>query len=147
MENQKSNDLFYVCSLIECIARKTNNKRCDVVNRMGEKMIRHLYDLADIYHSEDIRNVADDCIQKANITKGKFDNVGMCLYSVPSCWDIGKVYKRLILMACESGKDPITTLISVYNSKTSEKIDDYNSAFYYDSPANIFSYYLQPTVA
>ena len=31
-ENPKENDLFFTCSLIDYIARKTKNKRVDVVN-------------------------------------------------------------------------------------------------------------------
>ena len=27
---------------------------------------------------------------------GDFDNVGACQYDIPSHWDIGRVYKRLI---------------------------------------------------
>ena len=34
-ENKQSNDLFYVCSLIDYIARKTMNRRVDVVEQLG----------------------------------------------------------------------------------------------------------------
>ena len=33
-ESRKDNDLFFTCSLIEYIARKTKNKRADVVNAL-----------------------------------------------------------------------------------------------------------------
>lgn len=33
-ETKKENDLFFTCSLIEYIARKTKNKRATVVNDM-----------------------------------------------------------------------------------------------------------------
>ena len=36
-EDKKSNDLFFTCSLIDYIARKTRNKRSDVVNKLEEK--------------------------------------------------------------------------------------------------------------
>ncbi len=38
-ESRKDNDLFFTCSLIEYIARKTKNKRADVVNALGRKNI------------------------------------------------------------------------------------------------------------
>ena len=67
---------------------------------------------------------------------GSYDNVSKCRYSVPSHWDIGKVYKRLILgVAKEKGTDLIAALQFVYNSFIAEKIDDYNTSVYYDSPA------------
>ena len=36
-ESKKDNDLFYTCSLIDYIARKTKNIRVDVVNQLGKK--------------------------------------------------------------------------------------------------------------
>lgn len=35
-ESQKDNDLFYTCSLIDYIARKTKNVRSYVVNMLGK---------------------------------------------------------------------------------------------------------------
>ena len=50
-ESQKDNDLFFTCSLIEYISRKTKNTRADVVNKLGKVRIDKIYDLADIYHA------------------------------------------------------------------------------------------------
>ncbi|MCD8156549.1 MAG: hypothetical protein LUD53_03720, partial [Clostridiales bacterium] len=96
-EDKKSNDLFYTCSLIDYIARKTKNRRADVVDALGKDTISRIYDLADVYHSDNIDQVSDDLIKAAGITCGTFDNVANARYAVPSHWDIGKVYKRLIL--------------------------------------------------
>ena len=95
-ESRKDNDLFFTCSLIDYIGRKTKNTRADVVNALGKKRLEKIYDLADVYHSDNIDRVSDDFIEECKITKGNFDNVGECGYSIPSHWDIGKVYKRLI---------------------------------------------------
>ncbi len=139
-EDKKSNDLFFTCSLIDYIARKTKNKRADVVNALGGKRIAKIYELADIYHSDNIERVSDDFIEEANIQKGNFDNVRLAKYAVPSHWDIGKVYKRLILgIAKEKDIDIIEALMQGYNSFVSDKIDDYNSSFYYDAPQNILN--------
>ena len=101
IENPKDNDLFYTCSLIDYIARKTKNVRATVVNQLGKKRLAKIYDLADVYHCDNIERVADDFIEEAGITAGNFDNVGDCRYAIPSHWDIGKVYKRLIKMIAE----------------------------------------------
>lgn len=53
-EDKKANDLFFICSLIEYIARKTKNKRLLVVQRLGIDRIEKIYELADIYHSYNI---------------------------------------------------------------------------------------------
>lgn len=142
-EDPKENDLFFTCSLIEYIARKTKNKRSVVVNALGKTSISKIYDLADIYHSDNIDRVSDDFIKSSGILNGSFDNVAAAKYAVPSHWDIGKVYKRLILGIAKEKKIEITdALFEAYNSFVSDKIDDYNSSFYYDAPQNILNAFL-----
>jgi len=41
---QKQNDLFYTCSLIDYIARKTKNVRADIVNQLGKERIEKIDD-------------------------------------------------------------------------------------------------------
>lgn len=73
-----------------------------------------------------------------------FDNVGECQYAVPSHWDIGKVYKRLIKqVALEKKIDVVDAIIEVYHSFISDKIDDYNSSVYYENPSYIFECFIQ----
>ena len=141
-EDKKDNDLFYTCSLIDYISRKTKNIRSEVVNRLGKERLEKIYNLADVYHCDNIERVSDDFIEEANIKTGTFDNVGECKYAIPSYWDIGKVYKRLIKQVVQSERiEPVEALIKVYNSFISEKIDDYNSSVYYESPSYIFECY------
>lgn len=141
-ESQKDNNLFFTCALIEYIARKTKNTRSDVVNKLGKDRVSKIYELADVYHCDNIDTVSDEFIKDANIVSGEFDNIADCGYAVPSHWDIGKVYKRLIKMVAESEKKEIVdALIEVYNSFISSKIDDYNSSVYYENPNYIFECY------
>lgn len=141
-ESQKDNDLFFTCSLIEYISRKTKNIRADVVNKLGKERINKIYDLADVYHCDNIDAVSDSFIEDADIVSGKFDNIADCGYIVPSYWDIGKVYRRLIKMVAEDEKiEIIDALIEVYNSFISPKIDDYNSSVYYENPNYILECY------
>ena len=142
-EDRKENDLFYTCSLIEYIGKKTKNTRAAVVNALGRSRISKIYELADVYHSDSLDRVSDDFIQDAMITGGSFDNVASAKYAVPSHWDMGKVYKRLILgISRETGMDIVDALFAAYNSFVSNKIDNYNSSFYYDAPGNILNAYL-----
>ena len=140
--SQKDNDLFFTCALIDYIARKTKNTRTDVVNRLGKEQISKIFELAGIYHCDNPERVSDDFIESAHIEIGTFDNIADCGYAVPSYWDIGKVYKRLIKMVAEDKKtDVIDALFEVYNSFISPAIDDYNSSFYYENPLFIFECY------
>lgn len=141
-ESQEDNNLFFTCSLIEYIARKTKNIRSEVVNKLGKDRINKIYELADVYHCDNIDAVSEDFINDANIVPGKFDNIAVCSYAVPSHWDIGKVYKRLIKMVAKEEKvEIVDALIEVYNSFISFKIDDYNSSVYYENPNYIFECY------
>lgn len=143
-EDKKDNDLFFTCSLIDYIARKTKNKRADVVTALGKDIIEQIYDLADIYHSDNIDRVSEDFIEASQIQNGDFDNVGECKYAIPTHWDIGKVYKRLIKrVAIEKKENVIDALIEVYCSFLSPYIDDYNSSVYYENPDYIFACFVQ----
>ena len=129
-EEKQENDLFYTCSLIDYIARKTKNKRSDVIDYLGKNTIEKIYNLADIYHSDNIDNISEEFIEKAHITDGNFDNIKNCKYNIPSYWDIGKVYKRLILgISKEKNLSIIDSIFEAYHSFVSDKIDDYNYKF------------------
>ena len=142
-EDKIANDLFFICSLIEYIGRKTKNHRNVIVNAIGKDDLQHIFDLADIYHSENIDKLTFELTKKHNITNGIFDNVANAKYSIPTHWDIGKVYKRLIInVNKKENKALIDTLYEVYNSWLSRKIEDFNSSVYYESPQYLFHSYL-----
>lgn len=149
-EDRKENDLFFVCSLIEYLGRKTKNHRCVIVNTLGIAEIRHLLELADVYHSENMDKLADDLSEKYQLQTGTFDNVAACRYTVPSYFDIGKVYKRLIAaVAREKNLDYADALVEIYNSWIADKLDDYNSSMFFENPDYIFQSYQagQPLVS
>lgn len=146
-EGRKENDLFFTCSLIDYIARKTKNKRADVVDLLGKETIAKIYSLADVYHSDNLDRVCDDFIASAGIQEGDFDSVANTLYALPSHWDIGKVFKRLILgIAREKHLEIMDALFAAYHSFVCELIEDFNSSFYYDAPQNILNAFLDGKV-
>ena len=141
-ETQEDNNLFYTCGLIDYISRKTKNVRADVVNQLGRDNICKIYNLADVYHCDNIDSVSDCFIKECHIENGNFDNVGDCRYAIPTYWDIGKVYKRLVWQVAEEEKiGVIDALLKVYNSFLSSKIDDYNSSIYYENPSYLLECY------
>lgn len=142
-ESREGNDAFYVCSLIEHIARRTQNRSSDVVRKLGSVNIANLYEFADTYHCENIDDVAERFIAKTGIEQGDFDNVAAARYAVPSIWDIGKVFKRLALgISAHDGVSVPEAIVRAYSSFVADKIEDYNSAFYYDAPQNILNAYV-----
>ncbi len=141
-ESRRANDVFFACSLIDYIARKTKNRRVDVAEALGSGRVARIIELADVYHSDNIDAVSDGFIEEAAIGEGSFDNVAAARYAVPSHWDVGKVYKRLVLaIADREGVDLPEALLRAYRSPVSALIDDYNGSFYYDSPEAIYDAY------
>lgn len=143
-EAQHHNDLFYVCSLIEYIARKTKNERGVVVNSLGEQTLTKLYNLADVYHCENIDKVSDELISEKNIQIGTYDNIkGVTDVRIPSHFEIGKVYERLISTIAEENKslNIIQITIQVFSSWISSKIDNYRSSTYYENNSYLAASY------
>ena len=142
-EDSKLNDLFFVCSLIEYIGRQTKNERKTIVNAIGRKGLKHYYDLAEVYHCENIDKVTYEIVNKYHIKTGNYDNVAEAEDNVPTHWDIGKVMQRLVREVSEkSGKNVIDTLIEVYNSWIIPKINNYNSSMYYENTSYQYASYL-----
>jgi len=143
-EDKSANNLFFLCSLIEYIGRKTKNHRNVVVNAIGKGDLQHIFDLADVYHSENIDKLSFELTEKHNIENGIFDNMANAKYSIPTHWDIGKVYKRLIIEISKKENKPLIDVLSeVYNSWLSRKIEDFNSSVFYESPGYLFQSYLK----
>ncbi len=126
---KNDNNLFFVCSLIEFIARQTHNRRNDVVEQLGID-VNQIYDYADVFHCEPMEKVADDFINQDHITDGGYDNISSCRYSVPDYWEIGEVFARLI-EDCRGEKDVMEGLREVYRSWLTEEIMNFNSDLYY----------------
>ena len=82
------NDLFYICSLIESVSRKSGNSKADIVDTLGEKKLRRLYRFANINHCLPIEQVTQEVIE---------DNQIVCQEKISqsrkqSVWDSGHIY-------------------------------------------------------
>ena len=130
MCKRNDSDLFFTCSLIECIGRTIKQRRSVVVAGLGRQKLEFIYDYADVLHCEPIQKVAEDVIADCGLHGGNFDNVSDCLYEVPSVFTIGKVYARLI-EDLSAEDDVIDTLIAVYRSWMNDVLSDYNEVSYF----------------
>lgn len=142
-----NNNLFFVCSLIEFIGRRQKLSRREVVSSLGREAVKRIYEYADILHCEPISKVADEYIEQCKLSTGDFDNVGACKYDVPSYWDIGKVYARLIQDVTRKDEGTIMkTLREVYSSWISDSLSNFNSDFFYQPPDYIRECYIEGKV-
>lgn len=143
MNDKQKNDLYYLCSLIEFIGRKTKNRRGDIVNLIGKEGLTHLFEVADVNHSLSFEQVSDEVIEDYDIKDSDFDTVNICKYTVPGFLAIGKVYQRLILDIMGDGNNVIDTLISVFTSFISDEISDFNADTYYCNSSYLYYSYLE----
>jgi hypothetical protein len=132
MSQEERNNLFYVCSLIEYIARITKNRIADIVIRLGKDEIERQLDLAEVNHCLSFEQVANEIIEEFEITEGSYDSVGECMYDVPSYLAIGKDYQRLI-EDVQKNQKLAEVLYNVMTSFIAEEISNYNSSLYYSS--------------
>ena len=144
MNSQEKDDLFYLCSLIEYIGRKTNNRRGDIVKKIGREELHILYKLASVNHCLSFEQVSDEVIEKCNISSGNYDTVSSCKYEVPSYRDIGANYKRIILSVNKN--NVIDTLYDVFTSFISDAMSNFNSDFYYQNDSYMTACYLDGKV-
>lgn len=82
--------LFYTCSLVEYIARKTNNKRKDVIIYL-DMDVNRIYKYADVFHCEPIEKVANDFIRRQKIPEGNYIHKKESEYKNMDYWDVGKL--------------------------------------------------------
>ena len=133
MTEKERNDYFYVCALIEYIARETLNHRGDIVSAIGRKGVEKLLHDAEVDHCLSFEQVGDEVISYYKIKNGNFDTISACKYSVPSFLDIGKLYSIMIEDCAKPGNE-VQELINIFNSFISDEIPNFNSDLYYQNP-------------
>ena len=131
-EQCSQDDVFYVCTLIEYIARNTKNHRQDVVKHFTINDIWHLLEAAPVNHCLSFEQVSDEVIEDYQITEGNFDTVKECRYQVPSETAIGRVYQALVLSLYADNY--AQGIFDVFASFISDEISDFNSNVYYSNP-------------
>ena len=142
MSEKEKNDLFYVCSLVEYVGRKTNNKRGDIVAAMDDDCLRHHLEYADLNHCLPFERVSDELIADCGIKNGDYDTITNCKYSIPTATSIGRVYSTLIESEIRRSDAPITTVADiltpfrkVFSSFIIDEISDFANGVYFENPS------------
>lgn len=133
-EEVTKNDLYFLCYMIERVARRIQQKNSYVVNAVSREEWLRLISLANVLHCENPLKIEDEWIEDFKLEMGMFDrkNVNPDLVEhIPTETQMGKVYMRLILDTLLPDEDYVDGMIRVYNDEICEKIDDYNCAAYY----------------
>ena len=134
-EEIKVNDLYFVCYMIERVARRIKQKNKYVVNMIGKEGLYHLLSCANVQHCENPLKVEEDWIHDYNLKCGNYDvtDVDKDLVTIiPTPLDIGAVYQRLIRDTMTSQEDYVDGIVRVYNNEICDVIDNYNCSAYYE---------------
>ena len=129
------NDLYFICYMIERVARKLHQRNKYVVNSVEPAEWRRLISLATVLHCENPLKVEQEWIDEYELKAGTFDITDVdkeLVDEIPRETQIGKVYTRLILSTLGENEDYIDGMIRVYNDEICETIDNYNASAYYE---------------
>lgn len=134
-EEISRNDIFFVCYMIERVARRLHQRNRYVVNQIGRKSLEHLVSVANVLHAENPLAVEKDWIETYQLSEGTFhvDRVDPELVTkIPGPLQMGKVYERLIHDTKKPGESEVDGIIRVYNHEICDVIDNYNRSAYYE---------------
>lgn len=142
------NDLYFLCYMIERIARTLKQHNRYVVNTIPEGEWLRLISLADVLHSENPLQVEHDWIQEYKLQEGNFDITKVdpeLTDYIPTETQMGKVYTRLIVDTLQPGENYVHGMIRVYNDPICELIDYYDCGAFYEPSYVIARAYLNGT--
>jgi len=129
------NDLYFLCYMIERIARRLHQKNKYIVNSIGYENWIHLISVADVLHCENPLKVEDDWIKEYGLQEGNYDITRVnpeFVDRIPTPIEMGRVYSRLIEGTMSDEEDYVDAMIRVYNDSICDIIDNYNSSAYYE---------------
>lgn len=134
-EEITENDLYFLCYMVERVARKLHQRNRYVINAISREEWVRLISLANVLHCENPLKTEADWIESYNLQQGEFDisDVNPDLVErIPTATQMGKVYTRLILSTLEPTEDYVDGMIRVYNDSICDVIDNYNCSAYYE---------------
>lgn len=133
-EDIEMNDVYFVCYMIERVARHIKQRNKYVVNTIGRDGLYHLLSCANVLHCENPLKVEEDWIKDYELREGNFDITDVdkeMAKIIPLPLDMGEVYQRLIRDTMTLKETYVDAIIRVYNDEICDVIDNYNcSAFY-----------------
>lgn len=129
------NDLYFICYMIERVARKLHQKNQYVVNAIGKEELYHLISVANVLHCENPLQVESDWISNYHLEEGNVDITKVdesLVEKIPSATQMGKVYARLIRDTSAREENYVDGILRIYNHSLCEIIDNYNCSAYYE---------------
>lgn len=134
-EEISKNDLYFICYMIERVARHLKQPNRYVVNAMGKRVLAEKLSLASVLHCENPLDVEQQFIEDFRLLPGTHDVTTVdpsLVDKIPTALQMGKVYSRLILDTLRKEEDYADGIIRIYNDEICSIIDNYNGSAYYE---------------
>ena len=134
-EEIQINDLYFMCYMIERVARHIHQKNKYVVNTIGKDELYHLISCANVLHCENPLKVEEDWINNYDLKSSNYDITDIdkeLATRIPTPLEIGEVYQRLIIDTMTSKENYVEGILRVYNNDICEVIDNYNGSAFYE---------------
>ena len=129
------NDLYFVCYMIERVARSIKQRNKYVVECIGSEGLARQLSIAQTNHCLNPDQVVSDWKEEYKLQDGQVDVTKInpeYTDKVPSTTQMGKVYARLIESVSKQGEALVQAIMDVYASPICDAIDNYNSSAYYE---------------
>ncbi|MCQ2264760.1 MAG: hypothetical protein MJZ46_01790 [Bacteroidales bacterium] len=133
-EDIKYNDLFFVCYMIERVARHIKQRNKYVVQKLGKKGLERQLSIAESLHCLNPEKVVSDWVEEFKLERGVFDVTKIdsrFTDRYPSETQMGKIYARLVSSIATDG-NWVEGVQNVYASPICDVIDNYNASAYYE---------------
>lgn len=127
-------DLYFVCYMIERVARSIKQPNRYVVERIGKEGLARQLSIADTNHCLNPEQVVSNWKEEYHLENGTTDVTrvnSQFADTVPTTTQMGKVYARLIDTVSQ-GQDLVQSMQEVYASPICDIIDNYNTGAYYE---------------
>ena len=142
----KENDLFFLCYMIERVARRLKRQNQYIVNHISKEEWMRLISLAGALHCENPLKIEDEWIEDYQLEEGNFDikavNPDLVDHN-PTETQMGRVYTRLIVDTLLPGENYVDGMIRVYNDTICGILDDYNCGAFYEPSYVIARAYIE----
>lgn len=128
------NDLYFVCYMIERVARRLRQHNRYVVSCLGGEGLMHELSIAETNHCLNPEQVESEWIERYHMSQGNFDVTEVdskFTDKYPSVTQMGKVYARLV-HSVDAEDNLVSAIQKVYGSPICDTIDDYNTGAYYE---------------
>lgn len=133
------NDVFFVASILEDVARQTDNRIGDIARQIGCEKIRFMLQDAEVAHCLSTEQNVAETVERYHIQNGNYRPFAFSKDFSPRSRQIGKVYARLVEDDEPNPEKYPEKLYEILTSPFSERIANYNAATYY-APSNELHY-------